>query len=286
MSRGGRRTTIGAQFAPRRIDMLRSSAYCALSLTARRVLDRLEIELADHGGTDNGRLPVTYDDFQRYGLHRQAIYPAISETVALGFVEVTEEGVAGGPEFRKPNLFRLTYRHSKGVLGDGSHEWKRIGENASEIAAQARLKRPPQNQKLKYASRQKSVRKPYRKRQINSTETTTTTHSTETTTTIDISSVKPIQPAREARPSGSAVASGPAATSAPASLASALALGERADIVLSRVAGRIGSGEAGWLIVQEATERELDNLIALESRGGLDEATLEATRLKYRRGAA
>jgi len=96
--RRGRRTTIGAQFAPRRIDMLRSPAYCALSLSARRVLDRLEIELADHGGTDNGKLPVTYDDFQRYGLHRQAIFPAIRETIALGFVEITEEGIAGTAE--------------------------------------------------------------------------------------------------------------------------------------------------------------------------------------------
>src|SRR5213083_2360647 len=55
--RRGRRTTIGAQFAPRRIDMLRSPAYCALSLSARRVLDRLEIELADHGGTDTASSP-------------------------------------------------------------------------------------------------------------------------------------------------------------------------------------------------------------------------------------
>src|SRR5207237_9968690 len=101
MSRRIKRTTIGFQFAPRRIDLLGSPDYCALSLTARRVLDRLEIELADHGGTDNGRLPVTYDDFQRYGLHRQAIYPAIRETVALGFVEVTEAGVAGTAEYRK-----------------------------------------------------------------------------------------------------------------------------------------------------------------------------------------
>src|SRR4051794_3906324 len=105
-----RRTRIGAQFAPRRIDMLRSPAYCELSLSARRILDRLEIELADHGGTDNGKLPVTYDDFQRYGVHRQAIGPAIRETVALGFVEITEAGVHGTAEFRKPNKFRLTYR--------------------------------------------------------------------------------------------------------------------------------------------------------------------------------
>src|SRR5450759_2705349 len=203
MSRRSRRTTIGAQFAPRRIDMLRSPAYCALSLSARRVLDRLEIEFADHGGTDNGKLPVTYDNFERYGIHRQAIFPAIRETVALGFVEITQEGVAGGAEFRKPALFRLTYRHTDARLGDGTHEWMKIqtDDEAKHTAAKARSEKPTQKQFLRYGSRQKSVRKPYRKRQINSTETTTTAHSTETTTTIDISSVSPEQPPREARPS-------------------------------------------------------------------------------------
>ena len=53
----------------------------------------------------DGRLPVTYDDFVRYGLHRDAIYPALQEVVALGFVEITERGVAGGPNIgRPPNL--------------------------------------------------------------------------------------------------------------------------------------------------------------------------------------
>jgi hypothetical protein len=89
---------------------LRSPAYCVLSLSARRLLDRMEIELADHGGTDNGKLPVTYDDFERYGIHRHAIGPAIRELVALGFVEITEVGRAGNAEWRKPNVFRLTYR--------------------------------------------------------------------------------------------------------------------------------------------------------------------------------
>ena len=64
-----RRTKIGGQFAARTISMLRSPSFGVLSLSARRVLDRLEIELADQG-MENGRLPVTYDDFHRFGLHR------------------------------------------------------------------------------------------------------------------------------------------------------------------------------------------------------------------------
>jgi hypothetical protein len=47
-----RRNKIGEQFAPRTITMLKSPAYCALSLAARRFLDRLEIEHAAHGGRE------------------------------------------------------------------------------------------------------------------------------------------------------------------------------------------------------------------------------------------
>ena len=49
-----RRTQIGGQFAPRLIEMLESPAYRALSLSGHRILDRIEIEMAHHGGTDNG----------------------------------------------------------------------------------------------------------------------------------------------------------------------------------------------------------------------------------------
>lgn len=186
-----KRTTIGGQFAPRRIDMLRSPAYCILSLSARRILDRIEIELADHGGADNGKLPVTYDDFVRYGLHRHAIHAALQELVALGFVEITEQGVAGGAEYRKPTKFRLTYRAASGVRGDGTHEWMKITEEqAPLVAAAARLEKSPKKQFLRYGKRQMSVRKPHRKPAFHSTETATTTHSTETITTLDISSAE------------------------------------------------------------------------------------------------
>jgi hypothetical protein len=93
-----KRTRIDGQFAAREIKMLESHAYRELSLSARRVLDRLEIELAHHGGMDNGKLPVTYDDFQRYGIDRHAIAPAIRELIALGFVAITVRGRAGNAE--------------------------------------------------------------------------------------------------------------------------------------------------------------------------------------------
>jgi hypothetical protein len=134
-----RRTTIGAQFSPRRIDMLSSPAWRALSLSAHRVIDRISIELMHHGGADNGRLPVTYDDFEKYGIHRHSIAPAIREAAALGFVEITKEGRAGNAEWRRPHLFRLTFARSDNERSDGTHEWKNISkEDAPLIAVEAR----------------------------------------------------------------------------------------------------------------------------------------------------
>src|SRR5262245_22026447 len=100
-----RRNSICVQFSMHRIEMIESPAWQALSLSARRLLDRLEIELAHHGGNDNGKLPATYQDFISYGIGTDQIAPAIREVEALGFVRVTERGRGGNAEYRKPNLF-------------------------------------------------------------------------------------------------------------------------------------------------------------------------------------
>jgi hypothetical protein len=122
--------------------MLESPGFRILSRSALMALSRIEIESANHGGKENGHLPVTYDNFEEYAIHRHAIRPAISELVAFGFIEITKVGRAGNAEFRSPNFFRLTYRHSKGAAGDGTHEWRRYAEitmkDAKEIARRAR----------------------------------------------------------------------------------------------------------------------------------------------------
>jgi hypothetical protein len=139
--RTNRRTKIQGQFAARTIEMLESPSFRVLSLSARRVLDRIEIELAHHGGQDNGKLPVTYEHFHEYGIHRHAIGPGIRECVALGFVEITEPGRAGNAEFRAPNLFRLTYRATR-VEGP-TDDWRNIKtiEGAEALARGARVSR-------------------------------------------------------------------------------------------------------------------------------------------------
>lgn len=139
--RRGRRFTISGQFSYRLVEMLESYAYRALSLSARRILDRIEIELCHHGGNDNGKLPVTFQNLVDYGIDRTCIFPAIQECIALGFLVVTEQGFAGIGEHRSPNKFRLTYRPADGIDGDGSHEWRLFGtfEEALGVAKQARL---------------------------------------------------------------------------------------------------------------------------------------------------
>jgi hypothetical protein len=184
-----RKSSFTGQWSGRLIEMLESPAFRALSLAAHRIIHRVEIELAHHGGKDNGRLPVTFDDFERYGIHRHSIAPGIREAVALGFLEITQKGRAGNAEWRQPNLFRLTFRPAKGVYGsDGSHEWRKIREE--EALAIATDARKAKSEKTKLQWRKMPSLTPTKrteKSRIHSAETTTTAHSAETATTLDIS---------------------------------------------------------------------------------------------------
>jgi hypothetical protein len=124
---GKRRTKhrkIDGQYVPHIVELIESPAWQVLSLSAHRVLDRIEIEHLHHGGRENGRLAVRFADFVRYGVHRHAIAPALREVDALGLVEVTQRGHAGNAEFRSPNYFRLTYLPTAHKAA--THEWRRI----------------------------------------------------------------------------------------------------------------------------------------------------------------
>jgi hypothetical protein len=85
--------------------------WVTLSLSAHRALVRIEIELAHHGGNDNGKLPVTFDDFVQYGVRRHSIGSSLDELETLGFIKITQHGkMAKGAEYRRPNLFLLATR--------------------------------------------------------------------------------------------------------------------------------------------------------------------------------
>lgn len=79
MNRRRRNKPIDTPFVPHRIEMLESPAYRALSRGGHRVLARLEIEHLKHGGYENGKLPVTFGDFEKYGMDPHSIAPAQRE---------------------------------------------------------------------------------------------------------------------------------------------------------------------------------------------------------------
>jgi hypothetical protein len=136
-----RRNRISGQFRAHMIEMIESPAWRALSLSARRLIDRIEIELAHHGGNDNGRLPVTKRQFMDYGMSDRLVAPAIREAQALGFIRVTERGRGGNSEYRQPNLFFLTFAHCQTSRAEPpTHDWRKIKtiEEAEAIAAEAR----------------------------------------------------------------------------------------------------------------------------------------------------
>jgi hypothetical protein len=133
-------------------EMLLSPAWRALSLNGRRVIERIYIELRKHGGRDNGLLPVTYADFEKHGVKPDYTLRAIAEVVALGFVEVTEEGRRTYGSFAgRSAKYRLTFQYGeeKGRTDDWRHvktpaeAKRRVAESvdAERREARARWKR-------------------------------------------------------------------------------------------------------------------------------------------------
>ena len=161
-----RKTWISRQFAARPIEMLESPAMRILSLAERRALDRIEIEYAHHGGADNGKLPITYMDFERFGMHPNVVAPSLRALAALGFLEVTRKGYGGAAEKRAPSLYRLTYRPAWNATrrdGDGTHEYLAIKtvEEAAAIAMAARRNCDPRNVERAKARQKNSKRHPH-----------------------------------------------------------------------------------------------------------------------------
>src|SRR5262245_4693338 len=171
-----KRLKLAGQFIPHMIDMVESPAWRTLSLSARRVLDRIEIEHCHHGAVENGRLPVTFDDFMKYGIERHAIAPAIRECEALGFIEITQRGRAGNADFRQPNVFRLTYLNKYQTGENATNEWNRIEtmEEAEMLARNARRSVAAKQKTSAGKPTKTSAGKPTANDQIHSGETHTT----------------------------------------------------------------------------------------------------------------
>ena len=140
-----RKNRIDGQWSPRLIEMLESPAYRVLSVSAHRVISRIEIEHASHGGSENGNLPVTKQNFMDYGMDHDAIAPAIREAEALGLIRM-KRGRGGNADYRQPNRFFLTFAHGRDSRAyPPTHEWRKIKtiEQAQAIADAARAAKDP-----------------------------------------------------------------------------------------------------------------------------------------------
>jgi hypothetical protein len=77
MSKKRKKGAASGPFVMHTREMIASPAWRVLSLSARRLLDRIEIEMMSHGGPrSNARLPVTHNDFIKYGVRRNSIAPS------------------------------------------------------------------------------------------------------------------------------------------------------------------------------------------------------------------
>ena len=263
--------SIPGQFVGRLIEMLEAPAYRVLSLSAHRIISRVEIELGHHGGNDNGRLPVTFENFENYGIDRHSIAPAIREAEALGFLEITERGRAGNAEWRKPNYFRLTYKPAKGLPGYGTNEWRRFQtvEDAQAVAFAAR--HTPAKAKSQCGFLPKAGGKTPTEKALSIPGKPPLQAKVEKPPLLSISRVGVMaEPDREARPSGSAVASDPAPL-------------ERTEVVQNRIAKRLPDG---WGTLGELPTDELARITELERAGELTDAALGLAVAAARMGKA
>jgi hypothetical protein len=120
------RLKISGQWVAHQVALIR--ILRELSLTARRILDTLEIEHCRHGGRENGKLTCTYDFLERHaGIHRSCIPAALRKLVAAGLIEITRSGRRSYADLRTPTLYRLTYlpTFENGNWIEPTHEWKK-----------------------------------------------------------------------------------------------------------------------------------------------------------------
>lgn len=128
----------GQPFVAHTRELITSPAWRARTISARRLVEYLELEHLNHAGTMNGLLGATYGQLEAWGIGRRLINAAIREAEALGLVEVRRGGRASYAK-DNPTRFRLTYLPDRNVdefgkvyYGTGTNEWKRITTEKAE----------------------------------------------------------------------------------------------------------------------------------------------------------
>jgi hypothetical protein len=128
--------TIEPPFVQHRLVMLESAAWRSLNDAAKKLLDRLEVELMRQWtggeGNKNGALVCTYQDFFSYGIRRSSIPGAIQLATGSGLLEVTQQGRFIGNR-KWPSQYRLTYLPTKDAAP--TDEWRKASGNGQVVNA-------------------------------------------------------------------------------------------------------------------------------------------------------
>jgi hypothetical protein len=113
-----------------------------LPINARRVFDRVLVEHIAPRSKENGRLKVTWLNFEEYGFSRRVIGISIDQVVVIGLIAVERPGKAAGPDDAgEPAQYRITCLPT--ATAPETNEWKRFGDIKSARAAIARIKPAP-----------------------------------------------------------------------------------------------------------------------------------------------
>lgn len=111
-------------------ELLMSDAWRAMSINARRILDRIRLEHMAHAGQENGALTVTHDNFYAYGVPKDAIRPAIDELVFLGLVRAVRGGRWAGTN--RPSIYRITWIGDRDA-SPPTNEWKGVAQEQIDL---------------------------------------------------------------------------------------------------------------------------------------------------------
>jgi DNA-binding transcriptional ArsR family regulator len=98
-----------------------------LSLTARRILDSLEIEHCRRGGRENGQLIATYTHLALVcNVTRRSIPNGLRELESAGLIKKARQGRRSYADLRVPSMYRLTYLSTfhDGKWTEPTHDWK------------------------------------------------------------------------------------------------------------------------------------------------------------------
>ena len=127
---------ISGQLAARSIEMMESPALSRPQPVGSSLYRASKWSSLTTADRTMGKLPVTFDDFVAYGMHRTAIGPALAELESLGFIEITDQGkMARAAEYRRPKKFLLLSRPVRrrsdpiSTIGRGSRPWRKLKQS-------------------------------------------------------------------------------------------------------------------------------------------------------------